>query len=208
MSSDIPKVNPDALPPGTVVGGCWRLLERLGAGGYGAVYKVETTYDPGRYFALKLSREPYEPRSRRELTLLMDKAVHPHVVAVHACGRWPDVVSGHFFFVMDWVPGPALHLWADLHNPSFQQFADAARRLSLILDALHVAGVQHRDLKPEHILMRGPHGDPVLIDLGSGDYAGAPTLTTGPLPPGTLHLRSPEAVRYHQRHWRRPEARY
>lgn len=207
MPPKIPQVNPETLPPGTVVGGCWRLLERLGAGGYGAVYKVEATHDPGRYFALKLAREPFEPRSMRELTLLMDKAVHPHVVAVHACGRWPDVVTGHFFFVMDWVPGPALHLWADLHNPSFQQFADAARRVALILDALHAGGVLHRDLKPEHILMRGPHGDPVLIDLGSGDYVGAPTLTTGPLPPGTRHLRSPEAIRFHQRHWR-IDARY
>jgi serine/threonine protein kinase len=202
MSTSIPQVNPETLPPGTVVGGSWRLLERLGAGGYGAVYKVEAIQDPGRYFALKLARQPFEPRSMRELTLLLDKAVHPHVVAVHACGRWPDVVTGHFFFVMDWVPGPALHLWADLHNPSFQQFVDAARRVALILDTLHAGGVLHRDLKPEHILMRGPHGDPVLIDLGSGDYAGAPTLTTGPLPPGTRHLRSPEAVRFHQRHWR------
>ncbi|MCP3140085.1 serine/threonine protein kinase [Pyxidicoccus xibeiensis] len=208
MSSDIPQVNPDTLPPGTVVGGCWRLLERLGVGGYGAVYKVEATDHPGRYFALKLSRQLYEPRARRELTLLMDKAVHAHVVAVHACGRWPDIVTGHFFFVMDWVPGPALHLWADLHNPSFQQLADAARRVSLILDAIHAGGVLHRDLKPEHILMRGPHGDPVLIDFGSGDYLGAPTLTLGPLPPGTLHMRSPEAVRFHQRHWRRLDARY
>ncbi|MFP2912340.1 serine/threonine protein kinase, partial [Pyxidicoccus sp. 3LFB2] len=208
MSSDNPQVKPDALPPGTVVGGSWRLLERLGSGGYGAVYKVEALNDPGRYFALKLSHHPYEPRSMRELTLLMDKAVHPHIVAVHACGRWPDVVTGHFFFVMDWVPGPALHLWADLHNPSFQQFTEAARRVSLILDALHAMGVLHRDLKPEHILMRGPQGDPVLIDLGSGDYSGAPTLTTGPLPPGTLHLRSPESVRFHQRHWRRLDLRY
>ncbi|MFP2926853.1 serine/threonine protein kinase [Pyxidicoccus sp. 3LG] len=208
MSSDTPQMNPDALPPGTVVGGCWRLLERLGAGGYGVVFKVEATNHPGRYFALKLSRQPVEPRARRELTLLMDKAAHAHVVAVHACGRWPDIVTGHFFFVMDWVPGPALHHWADLHNPSFQQLVDAARRVSLILDDLHAGGVLHRDLKPEHILMRGPHGDPVLIDLGSGDYFGAPTLTLGPLPPGTLHLRSPEAVRYHQRHWRRPDARY
>ncbi len=208
MSADTPQLNPNTLPPGTVVGGSWRLLERLGAGGFGVVYKVEALNAPGRYFALKLSHHPHEPRSKRELILLMDKAVHPHVVAVHAWGRWPDIITGHFFFVMDWVPGPAFHLWADLHNPSFQQLADAARRVSLILDALHAMGVLHRDLKPEHLLMRGPQGDPVLIDLGSGDYPGAPTLTTGPLPPGTLHLRSPESVRFHQRHWRRLDVRY
>ncbi|QSQ22057.1 protein kinase [Pyxidicoccus parkwayensis] len=207
MSPPILQMNPESLPPGTVVGGCWRLLERLGAGGYGAVYKVEAVQDPGRPFALKLARHPFEPRSTRELTLLMDKAVHPHVVAVHACGRWPDVVTGHFFFVMDWVPGPALHHWADRHNPTLQQLVDAASRLALILDALHAGGVLHRDLKPEHILMRAEQGDPVLIDLGSGDYVGAPTLTTGPLPPGTLHLRSPEAIRFHQRH-RRLDVRY
>lgn len=207
MNPSKAQVNPETLPPGTVVGGCWRLVERLGAGGFGAVYKVEATNDPGRYFALKLALRPEEPRSRRELTLLMDRAVHAHVVAVHACGRWPDIVTGHFFFVMDYVPGPPLHLWADQDNPSFQQFVDTACRVALLMDTLHASGVLHRDLKPEHILMRAPHGDPVLIDLGSGDYDGAPTLTTGPLAPGTRHLRSPEAIRFHQRH-RRIDVRY
>ncbi|MCK8502019.1 serine/threonine protein kinase [Myxococcus fulvus] len=208
MSPHPSSMPPEALPPGFVLTGGWRILERLGVGGYGVVYRVEPVDSPGRYFALKLTRNTAEGRALRELTLLLDRAVHPNVVAVHACGRWPDIVAGHFYFVMDWVPGPPLHVWAERHNPSFRQLAETFRRVALALDTLHAGDVLHRDLKPEHILLRDTEGDPVLIDLGASAYIGAPTLTTGPLPPGTRHLRSPEAIRFHQRHWRHPDARY
>ncbi|MCP3062887.1 serine/threonine protein kinase [Myxococcus sp. K38C18041901] len=208
MSPHPSSMPPEALPPGFVLTGGWRILERLGVGGYGVVYRVEPVDSPGRYFALKLTRHTTEGRALRELTLLLDRAVHPNVVAVHACGRWPDIVTGHFYFVMDWVSGPPLHVWADQHNPSFRRLAETFRRVALALDTLHAGDVLHRDLKPEHILLRDTEGDPVLIDLGASAYTGAPTLTTGPLPPGTRHLRSPEAIRFHQRHWRHPDARY
>lgn len=54
-----------------------------------------------------------------------------------------------------------------------------------------MAGVLHRDDKPAHLLIRESDGEPVLIDLGIGDSAGAATLTEQTIPPGTLHLRSP-----------------
>ncbi|RKH49893.1 serine/threonine protein kinase, partial [Corallococcus llansteffanensis] len=180
----------------------------LGVGGYGAVYRVEPLDAPGRSFALKLSLHPDPARALREMALLLDRAWHPHVVRVHATGRWPDPVDGLPYFVMDFIEGMALHTWAETFNPTFRQLAMVGGSVAMTLDVLHARGVLHRDLKPEHILIREPGHVPVLIDFGAGDQMGSTTLTTTTLPPGTLHLRSPEAIRFQQLHWRQPELRY
>ncbi|WP_375755924.1 serine/threonine-protein kinase [Corallococcus exercitus] len=201
------QVFPAALQPGAVVG-CWRVVGTLGVGGYGAVYRVEPLDAPGRSFALKLSLHPDPARALREMALLLDRAWHPNVVRVHATGRWPDPVEGLPYFVMDCVEGMALHVWAETVNPTFRQVAMVGGSVAMTLGVLHARGVLHRDLKPEHLLIRTRGQVPVLIDFGAGDQAGALTLTTTTLPPGTLHLRSPEAIRFQQRHWRQPELRY
>lgn len=207
MGQEGSQVFPGALQPGAVVG-CWRVLATLGVGGYGAVYRVEPLDAPGRSFALKLSLHPEPARALREMALLLDRAWHPNVVRVHATGRWPDPVEGLPYFVMDWVEGLALHTWAETVNPTFRQVVMVGGSVAMTLGVLHARGVLHRDLKPEHLLVRAREQTPVLIDFGAGDQVGATTLTTTALPPGTLHLRSPEAIRFQQRHWRQPELRY
>lgn len=212
MSGDAPDMNDNvmnaaALAPGTVVAG-WRLLERLGVGGYGAVYRVESVERPGLFCTLKLALNPRDVRTGREAALLLDKAVHPNVVRCHGTGRWPHPVHGRPFLVMELVPGLPLHLWAEQHNPPFMRVARVGAETALALGALHVRGVLHRDLKPEHILVREPDERPVLIDFGAGDYAGADTLTDTPLPPGTTQLRSPEAACFWLAHVQGPRARY
>ncbi|NRD66780.1 serine/threonine protein kinase [Corallococcus exiguus] len=207
MGQEGSQVFPGALQPGAVVGR-WRVQGTLGVGGYGAVYRVEPLDAPGRSFALKLSLHPDPARALREMALLLDRAWHPNVVRVHATGRWPDPVEGLPYFVMDCVEGMALHLWTEAVNPTFRQVAMVGGSVAMTLGVLHARGVLHRDLKPEHILIRAREQVPVLIDFGAGDQTGAATLTTTTLPPGTLHLRSPEAIRFQQRHWRQPELRY
>jgi eukaryotic-like serine/threonine-protein kinase len=201
------RVFPAALQPGTEVGR-WRVLGTLGVGGYGAVYRVESLDAPGRSLALKLSLHPDAGRALREMALLLDRARHPNVVRVHALGRWPDPVDGLPYFVMDLVEGLALHTWAETFNPTFRQLVMVGGSVALTLGVLHARGVLHRDLKPEHLLVREREQAPVIIDFGAGDQAGAATLTTTTLPPGTPHLRSPEAIRFQQLHWRHPELRY
>jgi hypothetical protein len=201
------QVYPEALGPGTEVG-TWRVMERLGVGGFGAVYRVEDMGRPGEFYALKLALRPGDERAEREVTLLMVKAVHRNVVRFHACGRWPHPQTGYLYFVMDWVAGRPLDTWAEEVNPTFRELAQAAGKLALAVDALHGTGVLHRDLKPAHILIRESDGEPVLIDFGIGDYAGAATITEQTIPPGTLHLRSPESVRFHRENHGRPGARY
>ncbi|MBZ4414819.1 serine/threonine protein kinase [Myxococcus sp. XM-1-1-1] len=188
--------------------GTWRVMERLGVGGFGAVYRVEDMARPGEFYALKLALRPGDERAEREVTLLMVKAVHPNVVRFHACGRWPHPQTGYLYFVMDWVAGRPLDTWAEEVNPNFRELAQAVGKVALAFHALHGAGVRHRDVKPVHILIREADGEPVLIDFGIGDYAGAATITEQTVPPGTVHLRSPESVRFHRANHGRPGARY
>ncbi|MFL5354481.1 serine/threonine protein kinase [Archangium sp.] len=200
-------LRPEALPPGTEVGQ-WRVVAPLGVGGYGAVYRVEDIHHPRVPLALKVALHREDPRAQREAVLLMEQAVHPHVVRFHGCGRWPDPEEGHTFHVMDLVPGLPLDRWAETLNPSFLQLTQVGAKLAGALGELHGRGVMHRDVKPENILIREPDGEPVLVDFGIGTYAGAASLTPAPLPPGTTHLRSPEAMRFWVERGKLPGASY
>ncbi|MBZ4420941.1 serine/threonine-protein kinase [Myxococcus sp. RHSTA-1-4] len=201
------QVRPGALGPGTEVGS-WRVVERLGVGGYGAVYRVEDMTRPGDFYALKLALRREDERAEREVHLLMTRGIHPNVVRLHASGRWPHPRTGYLYFVMDWVPGPALHTWVETVNPTARQLAETLGKVALALGALHDRSVLHRDFKPEHVLIREKDGEPMLLDFGVGRYAGADTVTTSVLPPATVHLLSPEAVRFLRTHHKRPGARY
>jgi len=198
---------PSALEPGTQVGR-WLVVERLGMGGQGTVYRVEDLDHPGDFYALKLARYPHDARAEREVALMMTRAAHPGVARFHGCARWPHPREGVLGFLMDLVPGQPLHLWAETGDTTFRQLVRAGGEVALTLGDLHARGVLHRDLKPEHIVIREPDGKPILLDFGVGWYEGAPPLTTGPLPPGTPHLISPEAVRFLWKSPERPGAHY
>ena len=191
---------PDALVPGTQVGR-WRVMEPLGVGGQGAVYRVEDITQPGVFHALKLALHAHDGRAEREVTLMRSRAAHPHVVSFHDCVRWPDSRAGCLGFIMDWVPGQALDVWAETGDTTFRQLARVGATVARTLGELHARGVLHRDLKPEHIRVRESDGQPVLLDFGAGWYEGAAPLTPGPIPPTTRYLLSPEAVRFL---WRGP----
>ncbi|WP_043432504.1 serine/threonine protein kinase [Cystobacter fuscus] len=198
---------PDALPPGTQVGR-WRVVEQLGVGGQGAVYRVEDIDRPGDFYALKLALYARDGRAEREVALMMTRAAHPHVVRFHGCARWPHPRKGWLGFVMDWVPGLALDVWAEKDGTTFRQLATVGATMARTLGELHDRGVLHRDLKPEHILIRESDGQPVLLDFGVAWYEGAAPLTTGPLPPATLFQLSPEAVSFLWRSSERPGTHY
>jgi len=207
MSGPAPRIQlyPGALPPGTQVGR-WRVLEPLGTGGAGAVYRVDSLDGSCEPCALKLALRPGDARAARELILLRG-AEHPNIVRVLDWGHWPND-SGYLFLVMEQVRGLPLHTWVEETNPSLRELVAVSCTVALTLDWLHSRGVLHRDLKPEHILVRAEDRQPVLIDFNAADFEGAPTLTTAVLPPGTMHLLSPEAVDFHRLHYGKPGVRY
>lgn len=204
--------HPFHLMPDMMVGD-FRIQARLGTGGFGAVFRVERDGEP---FALKFAvhgpdsadANRTDARAQRELACLL-LVNHPHVVKVWAHGRWPHPRTGFHYVVMDLVEGPTLTDWVKQTRPPLGEVIRVFSTLALTLEALHAQSIHHRDLKGANILMRARDGAPVLVDFGASEHTGSDApLTEGPLPPGTPHLRTPEALRFHREKYADPTARY
>lgn len=175
--------------PGERVGD-YRILEKLGSGGFGTAFKAERT---GLLFTVKMLRSSQlGARERREIGILLLLDL-PGVARFRACDRWLDPKSGTPYIVTDFVPGMTLEEFAEVENPSARKSARIMLESALTLGEIHLQGVFHRDLKPENIIIQGKNERPVLIDFGVGTYAGAPVITPHGLPPGTYEFRAPEA---------------
>lgn len=182
--------------------GPWRILEVLGAGGLGRVFKAERD---GAFYALKMavrprgelhpSEEDIEGWCQREASALLAYSRHPNLIHVHAVDRWPHPQSGYFYFVTDFIDGDGFHPWRWSVNPTAAQLVDVFCELVRTVAELHRRGLQHRDIKSDNILIRREDGRPFLIDFGSVHLPGSPTLTKG-LPPGAIHLLAPEALAF------------
>ncbi len=182
-----------------LIGGRYRLLERVGSGGMGTVHLAEDTM-LGRRVALKklhvpphLAEDELQRMYRRTRREARSAAMitHPHVIVVH------DVVddSGLPCIVMEYVPSRTL---ADvLREEGPLPVPEAARIGAAMLSALsaaHAVGVLHRDVKPANVLL-GEGGRVVLTDFGIAVEPGTPSLTrTGELI-GSVQYLAPERLR-------------
>ena len=170
---------PDAIGP-------YRIVRELGRGGMGVVYEAERD---GRAFALKrLSiTAMLQPRAvqrfQREATALQ-RIEHPGIVAVHDVGS----ADGLPYLVMELVDGRSL---ADSDKLPWRRAVEIVRDVALALAPVHAAGLCHRDLKPQNILLR-TDGTPVIVDFGLVHDDADDTLTaTGDLI-GTPRYLAPE----------------
>ncbi|WP_327381531.1 serine/threonine-protein kinase [Streptomyces sp. NBC_01207] len=179
--------------------GRYRLVQRVGRGGMGTVWRAEDEL-LGRQVAVKvLHVPPHVPddtlhmlheRTRREARSAA-RIAHPHVIVVH------DVVEdeGLPCIVMEYVP--SITLEEVLERRGVIPTAEAARIGLAVIEALRAAhdmGVWHRDVKPANILL-GQDGRIVLTDFGIAAVSGTETLTrTGELV-GSLAYLAPERLR-------------
>ncbi|ATB38694.1 protein kinase [Cystobacter fuscus] len=179
--------------PGAMVG-AYRIIEKLGRGGSGHVYKAERG---GRFYAIKVLDTLEEGGwSRRELAAMLRLSLD-NVVRFKSFDRWPDAEVGYPCIVMEFVPGLSLEDWARRLNPPVRAVLTVFHKVVMALEDIFELGVLHRDIKASNILIREPDGEPVLIDFGFSAVRGDLTRTVpGLLPPGTPEYRSPEAVRF------------
>ena len=180
------------LETGTILAG-YRIDALLGKGGMGAVY-VATQLSLNRTVALKVlaphlsEDETFRERFRRE-GLVQAALDHPHIVAIHEAGETEQGV----FLAMRLIRG------RNLKERILAGELDAERTLAILgpvasaLDAAHEAGLVHRDVKPQNILV-GADDRAYLADFGLGRPVDEGGLTkTGELV-GTLDYLSPEQV--------------
>jgi serine/threonine-protein kinase len=181
--------------PGTSVDG-FTLVGWLGQGGFGTVYLARRG---ARLYALKLLYLPQAAHwAWRELEVMLRvRGAGGPVLEGHGC--WPPTEPCFLYLAMEYVPGSTADRWARRSNPTAWDVARLVLALVEELEAVHAAGVVHRDVKLGNVLVR-PDGRPVLVDFGAGTCTGAREVT-GPLPvPGTRPYRSPEAVRFARGH--------
>lgn len=163
--------------------GRYELLAEAGRGGMSVVWRARDR-ETGEEVAVKLLAEDHPGRSagarmRREAALgVAERLRHPNVVRVLGAGATDD---GAPFVVMEWLDGETLgaRIAREGRLPVRAAVGIASRVLDG-LEALHAAGVVHRDVKPDNVMLaRRPLGVvPVLLDLGIARDAGAGPETT------------------------------
>jgi serine/threonine-protein kinase len=194
----------EVVSPGVVVGG-YRIERKLGGGGQGQVYLGWREERPYALKFIHLGR--VGEWGWRELLILM-RHQWPNVVRLLSHLRWPEEAPEYLVLVMEYVPGRTVHRWAAEDNPSARQAAELVLKLSRALGRVHEAGVLHRDLKDDNVLVRAADGEPVLVDFAAGSMPGTPRVTREALAPADLRFRSPESVAFFLRPGRKPDERY
>ncbi len=183
------------LMPGMVLGGRYEVLQLLGRGGMGAVYKAHDK-ELDRIVALKLirpdlARNPEMVRRFKQELILARQITHKNVIRIFDLGQ----SEGIKFITMDFVEGHDLR--ALLKEKVKFPPREAARIMLQIcraLEAAHGEHVIHRDLKPQNIMLDGK-GRVYVMDFGIARSVHVPGMTqTGALI-GTPEYMSPEQAR-------------
>jgi eukaryotic-like serine/threonine-protein kinase len=190
LSEKFPKQN--QLQTGDVLGGRFEILDVLGEGGMGTVYKA-LDREVEHVVALKLIRPEMAvhpailARFKQEL-LTARQVTHKNVIRIHDLSE----VDGVKFITMEFVEGCDLRkLLLDNGKLPPEQAVEIIRQVCMALDAAHGAGVIHRDLKPQNI-MKDKQGRILVMDFGLARSLESDGMTqTGALL-GTIEYMSPE----------------
>lgn len=173
------------------------IIELIGKGGMGAVYKArQPALD--RLVALKIlppgaaDDAGFTERFNREARALA-RLNHPHIVAVHDFGQ----AGGQPYLVMEFVDGPNLRQVEQAGRLTPEQALEIVPQICEALQFAHNEGVVHRDIKPENILL-DKKGRVKITDFGIAKIVGVPagkiSLTGAKDVLGTPHYMAPEQV--------------
>lgn len=160
--------------------GRYKLLERIGEGGFGMVYLAEQSAPLKRLVALKVIKLGMDTReviarfeAERQALALMD---HPNIAKVLDAGTTD---RGRPFFVMEFVRGTKITTYCDQNNLSTRQRLELFTRVCQAVQHAHQKGIIHRDIKPSNILVSVHDGEavPKVIDFGIAKATAGQALT-------------------------------
>ena len=174
---DTLNTSPFPEPMTELCDGQFEILEKIGQGGMGVVYRARQK-DLNRLVALKLLRspllDPVENRRMMNEAQAVAKLNHPGIVQIHSFGE----VDGRPYLCFEFVDG--VHLDERLRRSTIAP-DEACRLLAKITNAVsfaHEFGIVHRDLKPGNILMDSV-GEPKVADFGLAKFVATDDETTG-----------------------------
>ncbi len=175
--------------------GKYVILEEIGRGGMGAVYKARDI-ELDRIVAIKVL-SPYlvgEPhlvqRFMREARLAANLD-HPNIVAIYDIGG----EGGYYYFVMKYLEGRPLKEMIAQRGPlPLDEVVQLVRQLASALDYAHQQNLVHRDVKPGNVIV-GPDGHATLTDFGLAKVVESMKLTASGETIGTLEYMAPEQAR-------------
>jgi serine/threonine protein kinase/tetratricopeptide (TPR) repeat protein len=171
--------------PGTVIGP-YKLLERIGEGGFGVVFMAEQLQPLRRKVAVKVLKAGMDSRqvvarfeAERQALAILD---HPNIARVFDGGA---TASGRPYFVMELVRGTPIIDFCDEHKLTMQQRLELFVTVCQAIQHAHQKGIIHRDLKPANVLVSRHDSTAVVkvIDFGVAKALGQEltdkTLFTG-----------------------------
>ncbi len=167
------------------------LIERVGMGGFGTVWKARDT-QLDRVVALKIPRKGALARESLDEFLhearIAAQLTHPNIARVFQVGRDGDVI----YLISQFMEGKSLDVWRRDANCSQRELIELCAKICRALHFAHDAGVVHRDLKPQNILM-DERGEPHVTDFGLAMRSvGQVTMTSDGRILGTPAYISPE----------------
>lgn len=180
----------------------YRIIECIGAGGMGVLYKAEDTR-LSRAVALKflsdeLSQDPEALNRFTREARLASALSHPNICSIFDIGEH----EGRSFIVMEYLEGTTLSERLAASEPSVTSAVDLGSQIACALEAAHAAGIIHRDIKPANIFV-GPRDHVKVLDFGlakdGGTMAHADVSTMVATRPGvvvgTAAYMAPEQAR-------------